>query len=65
MIGEKLVGFRQWSEISAGFPSEQELLDSCVLNENGQVSTKAEVTDLTAQAWVSAAQIYLQCRFYR
>lgn len=60
-----LLGIRQWSELSDGFPSEHELFEACFLDENGLVRTPREVTDLTAQAWVSATQIYLQCRFYR
>lgn len=64
-IEKMLLGIRQWSELSNGFPCEQDLLEACVLDGNGLVSTAREVTDLTAQCWVSAAQIYLQCRFYR
>ena len=43
----------------------QELLDSCKLDEDGKVTTEAKVTELIAESYVAAAQIYLQCRLFR
>jgi hypothetical protein len=64
-IGEQLVNLRQWSELSKGFDSVQDLLDACVLGADGKVGCPARVTELTAETWVQAAQIYLYCRFFR
>jgi hypothetical protein len=64
-IEERLVNFRQWSELSEGYASPEELLDSCVLNSQGLVDSATKVTELTAEAWVQTARIYLQCRFFR
>lgn len=35
------------------------------LGEDGTVTDPAAVTELTAYAWVPAADIYLHCRLYR
>ncbi|KAF3284315.1 hypothetical protein TWF970_011533 [Orbilia oligospora] len=43
----------------------KDLLDACILDENGLVKTKEEATDLTAQTYIQAALIYLECRFFR
>jgi hypothetical protein len=64
-LAQRLTHFQQWSELSPGYPSVKELLDSCELDENGQVTCAAKVTELTGETLVSAAQIYLQCRFFR
>jgi hypothetical protein len=64
-LGQRLVNFRQWSDLSEGYETQQELLDSCKLNSDGKVDCPAKVTELTAETWVAAAQIYLQCRFFR
>ncbi|KAK6342520.1 hypothetical protein TWF718_007923 [Orbilia javanica] len=68
-VGNKLRGrlesTRQWSELSNGYPDAKKLLDSCILDENGFVRTKEEVTDLIAESYVRAALIYLECRLFR
>ena len=64
-IERKLVNFYQWSELSDGYASPEELLDSCVLNADGLVDSAVKVTELTGEAWVQTARIYLQCRFFR
>lgn len=64
-LAERLVNFRQWSDLSDGYATRQELLDSCKLDSDGKVDCPAKVTELTAETWVAAAQIYLQCRFFR
>jgi hypothetical protein len=64
-LGRRLINFRQWSERSEGYETTQALLKSCVLNADGFVSCAAKVTELTAEAWVQTARIYLQCRFFR
>jgi hypothetical protein len=40
-------------------------MESCDLNEDGQVSDATKVVELTAEAYLAAAQIYLQCRLFR
>ena len=62
---KRLKNFWQWSDLSPGHATTQDLFDSCVLDEQGKVSDRATVTQLTAHAWVPAAEIYLHCRFYR
>jgi Fungal specific transcription factor domain len=64
-IERVIMGICQSSDLSSGFTSAKPLLDTCVLNEIGQVETEAEVTNLTAEAWRQAALIYLRCRFFR
>ncbi|KAK5453478.1 hypothetical protein LTS15_006663 [Exophiala xenobiotica] len=61
---EMLTNFRQKSDLSDGYPTTEALLRSCSLDK-GKVSDKAKVTELTAEAWVATAKIYLQCRFFR
>jgi len=60
----KLNNFQQWSELSEGFETSQELLESCELDENGKVTTATKVTELVAESYVAAAQIYLHCRLF-
>ena len=64
-LEERLRSFRQWSELSEGYATPEELLDSCVLDDKGKVDCPAKIIDLTGETWVAAAQIYLLCRFYR
>jgi len=64
-IKERLHNFYQWSDLSLGYKSTEELLSSCDLDDFGKVTTATKVTELTGEAWVAAAQIYLYCRFYR
>ncbi|TGJ64117.1 hypothetical protein EYR41_010193 [Orbilia oligospora] len=64
-IRTELERVRQWSDLSEGYSHAQELLDACILDENGLVKTKEEATDLTAQTYIQAALIYLECRFFR
>jgi hypothetical protein len=66
-LEKQLENFWQWSELSGGFPTSQDLLDSarCELDENGKVTTAAKVTELVAESYVAAAQIYLRCRLFR
>jgi hypothetical protein len=61
----KLVNFRQHSELSHGYPTSAELFASCKTDDDGKVTTATEVTELTGETWVAAAQIYLECRFFR
>lgn len=63
-LEERLTNFRQWSDLSPGYATTKELLESCEF-EDGLVTCPAKVTDLTGESWVAAAQIYLQCRFFR
>ena len=64
-VEERLENFWQWSDLSEGHPTSEALLSSCKLDENGKVTTAAEVTELTGEAYVATAQIYLQCRLFR
>jgi len=63
-LGRRLINFRQWSERSEGYHTTQALLDSCALDADGLVDSLAKATELTAEAWVQTARIYLQCRFF-
>jgi hypothetical protein len=65
VINDKLVNFRQWSELSEGYDTTQELLDSVVLGDDGLVDCGTKVTELSGEAWVQASRLYLQCRFFR
>ena len=64
-LKERLQNLWQWSDLSLGHASADELLASCVLDEKGQVNDPVKVTELSAHAWVPAAEIYLHCRVYR
>jgi hypothetical protein len=60
-----LTNFRQWSDLSEGFETSEGLMESCELNEDGKVSDPIKVVELTAEAYLASAQIYLQCRLFR
>ena len=64
-LQDRLTNFRQWSDLSPGYATTRETLESCILDEKGHVNCEAKITELTGEAWVAAAQIYLQCRFFR
>ena len=64
-IEQRLIDFYQFSDLSKDYKTRQALLDSCRLNFDGKVGCPAKVTELTAETWVAAAQIYLYCRFFR
>ncbi|KAK2735816.1 hypothetical protein FQN57_001093 [Myotisia sp. PD_48] len=63
----RLQNFHQWSELSDRCQTVEALLASCKLelDDKGNVQTPTRVTELTGQTWVSTAQIYLHCRFFR
>lgn len=65
VIEDRLDGFRQWSDLSEGHASAEDLLASCVLDQDGKVSCAVAVNELTAESYVAMAQIYLQCRVFR
>ncbi|KAF2970095.1 hypothetical protein GQX73_g3416 [Xylaria multiplex] len=64
-ILNQLANFRQTSELSQGYETTKELLDACLLDNDGKVQCAIKITELTAATWVQAAEIYLHCRFYR
>ncbi|OQV03217.1 Fungal specific transcription factor domain-containing protein isoform 4 [Cladophialophora immunda] len=64
-IMTQLTNFRQVSELSRGYETTDELLNACILDDRALVQCATKVTELTAETWVQAAQIYLCCRFYR
>ncbi|KAK3342137.1 fungal-specific transcription factor domain-containing protein [Lasiosphaeria hispida] len=67
-IEQKLANLTQWfrcSEVPRRSKIDADLWRSCNLDQNGKVATVEEVTELTGEAWRIAAQIYLQCRFFR
>ena len=64
-LERRLAGLRQWSDLSQGFASVEELMEACQLDENGKVDSPVRVTELIAETYVSAADIYLQCRVFR
>ena len=61
----KLKDFWQWCELSDGYSTSQELLDSCELDDEGNVIDAGKVTLLGAEAHAASARLYLQCRFKR
>lgn len=65
VITTRLENFWQWSDLSEGHASSQDLIDSCNLDENGKVFSPVKVTELIAETYVAAAQIYLFCRLLR
>ncbi|KAL2756035.1 hypothetical protein ACRALDRAFT_2103886, partial [Sodiomyces alcalophilus JCM 7366] len=67
-IMKELHNLRQWSELSpGGHDSTDALLAHCdkQLGPSGVVVDRADMTDLTAEAWRQAAIIYSLCRLYR
>lgn len=64
-IQERLDNIRQWSEISSGYQSKDELFGLCELDANGKVTSAAMVTDLTGEIWIVTVKMYLHCRYYR
>jgi hypothetical protein len=64
-LAKRLQNFWQWSTLSHGHQTYEELIASNKLGEDGKVCDPAAVTELTAYAWVPAAEIYLNCRVYR
>lgn len=61
----KLQNFRQWSDISEGYATSDELIADCTLDPEGHVTTPEKVTELVAESYVAAAQIYHMCRLLR
>src|ERR1700761_7150869 len=51
MIDNKLTNFRQWSELSEGYSTTQELLDSVITEPDGLVNSNVKVTELSGEAW--------------
>lgn len=64
-LANRLATFWQWSTLSEGHRTYEEIMASWKLGEDGTVTDPAAVTELTAYAWVPAADIYLHCRLYR
>lgn len=65
VIGELLQDFWQWSDLSLGYVTSRELVNSCELNENGKIFTAIKTTELVAESYGAATQIYLFCRLMR
>ncbi|KAH8810705.1 fungal-specific transcription factor domain-containing protein [Xylogone sp. PMI_703] len=64
-IAERLDNFWQWSDLSQGYATSQQLIDSCILNEDGYISDPVKATELLAETYAGAAQVYLYCRLMR
>lgn len=64
-IEARLKNFMQWSDISAGYTSAEDLINSCDLDAAGKVSCAIQTTDLIAESYAAAARVYLHCRLYR
>jgi hypothetical protein len=68
-IEDKLFNFRQWTAPSSGpqdtHQSPEALLDACILDNDGLAMTDYDVTHLGGEAWVQAARLYLQFRFFK
>lgn len=62
-LESNLHDFWQFSELSAGFATSDKLLESCSPAE--APSSAGQVTDLIAESYSAAAQIYLQCRLFK
>ena len=65
VLGEDVGNLRQCSELSNGPSSVEELLRECILDNDGFVATRREMTELGGEAWKAAVQIYIQCRVFR
>ena len=65
IVEDRLRDFQQWSDLSEGHATAEDLMESCVMDENGKVSCAATVNELTAESYVAMAQIYLHCRLFR
>ena len=64
-ISERLENFWQWSDLSQGHVTTQQLIDSCELDENGKVFTAKSTTELVAENYAAAPHVYLYCRLKR
>ncbi|KAF2458504.1 fungal-specific transcription factor domain-containing protein [Lineolata rhizophorae] len=64
---ERLENFWQWSDLSEGYSTSQELIAAAEteLDGNGKVTTPTKVTELIAESYSAAAQIYAHCRLLR
>lgn len=60
-----LARLRQWSELSSGPASVEELMEACELDEHGKVDCPVRVTELIAETYILSAEIYLHCRLFR
>jgi hypothetical protein len=64
-IRNRLAKFWQWSDGSAGYHCGDELMQSCVLDQEGKINDSVKVTELSAYSWVPAAEMYLHMRVLR
>lgn len=69
-LEDELSNLRQWStEVSRlevnRHASVEKLLERCHLDANGYATRVFDVVDLGGEAWLQAARIYLQFRFFR
>ena len=65
VLVEEVRNLRQCSELSNGPSSVEKLLRECILDPEGFVVTRREMTELGGEAWKAAVQIYIQCRVFR
>lgn len=65
VLASRLHNFHQWSDLSEGHPTSAKLLSSCVLGPDGRVHTSREATELIAESYAAAAQVYLHCRLFK
>ncbi|KAF7550309.1 hypothetical protein G7Z17_g5794 [Cylindrodendrum hubeiense] len=60
-----LTNFWQWSDLSEGHATAEEMLQRLSIGSKGKVDNPIHVTEIIAEGYVAAAQIYLQCRVFR
>jgi hypothetical protein len=64
-LESRLRYFQQWSELSGGHPTTEQLFASCKLNAKGEVDSPASITELIAESYTACALVYLHCRLFR
>lgn len=68
-LEDQLMNMRQWSPESTSFERSQEIPQPVEwvreVSMEYRISTSAEMTDITAEAWRLAAVLYFQCRLLR
>ena len=65
ILESKLHNFQQWSDFSEAYITPEMMLAECKLDAAGKVMSPVDMTNIIAESYVAAAQIYLQCRLFR
>lgn len=64
-LESRLSNFQQWSELSEGHATIDQLFASCQLDDKGEVGSPASITELIAESYTACALVYLHCRLLR